>query len=126
MPKAITKFPPSGGLWIGEHGSIFKPYGLRPYLLPEDKFAIDKYPNVGGKQDHYHDWVNGVIAGKQSCDPFSHGANLTEIVLCGVLAEYAKGEWVSYDRTMQQTNSEIVNGHMQRTYRDAWKIEGLG
>ncbi len=126
LPKAITKWPPSGGLWIGEKGSIFKPYDQRPYLMPEDKFAIDQYPNVGGKQNHYHDWVDGILAGKPSCDPFSHGANLTEIVLCGVFAESGKGEWVNYDKATQQTNNPEINAHLTRTYRDGWKIEGLG
>jgi predicted dehydrogenase len=121
LPSAVKKFPPNGGLWIGEHGSIFKPYGQRPYLMPEGK-----YPSGFGKQDHYHNWVDAILAGKEACDPFSHGANLTEIVLCGTLAEHAKGEWLSWDRETQQTNNPAVNALLKREYRDGWKVEGLG
>ena len=121
LPAAVKKWPASGGVWIGEHGSIFKPYGQRPYLMPEGK-----YPSGFGKQDHYHDWVDSILAGKQACDPFSHGANLTEVVLCGTLAEHAKGEWLTWDREAQQTNSPVVNALLKREYRDGWKVEGLG
>jgi len=74
LPKALKKFPSSGGVWIGEHGSIFKPYGTRPYLLPEENFPATAYPAHIPPQDHYHDWVNAIIESRPSCDPFSHGA----------------------------------------------------
>ena len=85
-----------------------------------------KYPSGFGKQDHYHNWVDAILAGKEACDPFSHGANLTEIVLCGTLAEHAKGEWLTWDREAQQTNNPAVNALLKREYRDGWKVEGLG
>jgi predicted dehydrogenase len=126
MPAALTHFPASGGYWIGEHGAIFKPYGVRPFVLPEADFPAEKYPRGIKPQDHYHDWVDAILAGKQACDPFSHGANLTEVVLCGTLAEHAKGEWLTWDREAQQTNSPVVNALLKREYRDGWKVEGLG
>jgi predicted dehydrogenase len=123
LPAAVKKWPASGGVWIGEHGSIFKPYGLRPYLMPEGK-----YPTGFGKQDHYHDWVDAILAGggKQSCDPFSHGANLTEIVLCGTLAEFGKGDWVNWNRETQTTGNPAIDAQLKREYRDAWKVPALG
>ena len=121
LPPAVKKWPASGGCWIGERGTIFKPYGLRPYLMPEGK-----YPGGFGKQDHYHDWVDAILSGRQACDPFSHGANLTEIVLCGTLAEHASGEWLSWNPETQKTNNDKVNALLKREYRDGWKVAGLG
>lgn len=121
LPAVLKKWPASGGLWIGERGNIFKPYGQRPYLMPEGQ-----YPGGFGKQDHYHNWVDAILAGKQACDPFSHGANLTEIVLCGTLAELAPGELVNWDAQAQQTNHPAINARLKRAYRDGWKVEGLG
>jgi hypothetical protein len=127
LPAAMKgKLPPSGGLWIGEHGSIFKPYGLRPYLLPEEKYPVSVYPSGFPKQDHYHDWVDGILANRPSCDPFSHGANLTEVVLCGTFGEQAPGEWVTWDRATMQTNRPEINATLKREYREGWKIAGLG
>ncbi len=127
LPAAMKgKLPASGGLWIGEHGSIFKPYGLRPYLLPEEQYPISSYPSGFAKQDHYHDWVDGVLGNHPSCDPFSHGANLTECVLVGTLAEQAPGEWVTWNRESQQTNRPEINPTLKREYREGWKIAGLG
>ena len=126
LPKALKKFPPSGGLWIGEKGSIFKPYGLRPYLMPEENFPASAYPGDIPKQDHYHDWVDGILNNRQSCDPFSHGANLTETVLIGTLAEQTPNEWLNWDRATMKTGNAAVDANLVRPYRDGWKIEGLG
>lgn len=121
LPAGVKEWPASGGYWIGERGSIFKPYGKRPYLMPEGK-----YPVGFGKQDHYHNWVDAIVAGREACDPFSHGANLTEIVLCGTLAEHTPGEWLSWDAANQKTDSVVVNAMLQREYREGWKVPGLG
>ena len=127
MPKAFSKFPASGGYWIGEKGSIFKPYGLRPYVLPEEDFPNSKYPSGFGKQDHYHDWVDAILNNRQSCDPFSHGANLTQCVLVGTIADRFSQQVVEWDNAaMKVTNIPAANAMIRRDYRDGWKIEGLG
>jgi predicted dehydrogenase len=126
MPKELTKFPPQGGLWIGEKGSIFKPYAQRPYVLPEENFPNEKYPRDFPKQDHYHDWVDAIINNRPAASHFKHAANLTEVVLVGTLGEFAPNEWVTWDATTQQTNHASINSKLIRPYRDGWKVEGLG
>ncbi len=127
MPAALKKFPASGHLWIGEHGQIFKPYGERPWLLPEDSFPAEKYPRNFAKQDHYHDWVDAIFAGKKSCADFFHGGPLTETVLVGTLAESFPNQWLDWDReNMQVTNLPDANKLLKRDYRDGWKVAGLG
>lgn len=127
MPKSLTKFPHSGHLWIGERGQIFKPYGLRPFVLPEEDFPAEKYPRDFPKRDHYHDWVDAILEGRKSCADFSHGGPLTETVLVGTLAEKFPNEWVSWDRAaMKVTNLTEANALVRRDFRDGWKLEGLG
>src|SRR5690606_13222574 len=74
LPKDMTEFPRSGNYWIGERGAIFKRYGnYRPVVLPEENFPAEKYPSDFAPQDHYHDWVDAILAGRKSCGDFSHG-----------------------------------------------------
>lgn len=127
MPSALTNFPASGGFWIGEHGAIFKPYGVRPFVLPEADFPAEKYPRGIKPQDHYHDWVDAILAGKKSCGDFSHGGPLTETVVVGTIADRFPNQWLEWDRAgLKFTNLEAANALVKREYRDGWKIEGLG
>jgi predicted dehydrogenase len=129
LPKVMQgkEFPHAGSCWIGEHGTLFKEYTKRPYVLPEEDFPAEKYPHGFGKQDHYHDWVNAILEGRKSCADFRHGGPLTETVLCGTLTEKFPNQWLAWDRDrMKITNMPEANELVKRDYRDGWKIEGLG
>jgi predicted dehydrogenase len=127
MPKTQSKFPTSGGFWIGEKGVIFKQYGQRPFVLPESDFPNSQYPTNFPKQDHYHDWVDAILENRPSCDPFSHGSNLTQCVLAGTLADRFPSQTLEWDNAaMKVKNLPAADALIQRSYRDGWKIEGLG
>jgi predicted dehydrogenase len=127
LPKGFKSFPHSGHYWIGEKGSIFKQYGSRPFVLPEENFPAEKYPRGYAKQDHYQDWVEGVVQGYKSCADFSHGGPLTETVIVGTMADYFPDQWLEWDRAaMQFTNMPEANKLVKPVYRDGWKVEGLG
>ena len=128
LPKGITKFPLSANTWIGERGSIFKIYGSgRPFVLPEEDFPLEKYPRDFKGQDHFHDWVDAILAGRKSCADFAHGGPLTESVLVGALADRFAGEWLEWDRPgLRFKNHVEATKLLRRPYRDGWKIPGLG
>jgi predicted dehydrogenase len=127
MPAVLKTFPASGGFWIGERGCIFKPYGARPYALPEADFPASTYPSGIPARDHYHDWVDAIVVGRKACGDFAHGANLTEIVLLGTVADRFPGQELLWDKNAGQfTNLPAANALVKRDYRDGWKIEGLG
>ena len=127
LPKAFKKLPPSGGYWIGEHGAIFKPYGARPYLLPEESFPASAYPTGIPKQDHYHDWVDAILANRKSCADFAHGAALTETVLVGTLADRFPQQTLEWDNAaMKVKNLPAADALIRRAYREGWKVPGLG
>jgi predicted dehydrogenase len=128
LPRGVDKLPESGTFWIGEAGSIFKNYrGGKPIVLPEESFPAADYPSDIGDQDHYHDWVDGVIEGRKACDDFSHGGPLTEAVLVGAMADRVSGDWLHWDRERQiLADNEQATSLVRRAYRDGWKVEGLG
>ncbi len=127
MPKALTKWSASGGFWIGEHGTIFKPYGVRPFVMPEENFPAEKYPRDFKGQDHYHDWVDAILNHRKSCADFSHGGPLTETVVVGTIADRFPNQWLEWDReNLKFTNVPEANAFVKRDFRDGWKVEGLG
>jgi predicted dehydrogenase len=127
MPKVLTKFPASGTFWLGTEGSLFKPYGQRPFVLPEESFPATQYPKGLKGQDHYHNWVDAILQGGKSCADFRHGGPLTESVLVGTLTDRFPGQWLEFDReTCQISNHPEANRLVKRDYRDGWKIPGLG
>ncbi|WP_082407913.1 hypothetical protein [Verrucomicrobium spinosum] len=127
LPQGMTKFPVSGGIWIGTKGSILKPYTVRPFVMPESSFPAEKYPKGFGRQDHYHDWVDAILQNGKSCADFAHAARLTETVLLGTLAEHAPGQWLEWDRSsMTVPHRPELNAHIKRPYRNGWQVEGLG
>lgn len=127
QPAALTREARSGICFIGETGSIFKLHQQRPWLLPDEKFKDFAFPKVP-PADHYKDWVDAAMAGKKaSTDLVSYGCPLTEAVLLGVIAERNPGDWVSWDAEAGTiTNRPELNPQLQRSYRDGWKVEGLG
>jgi predicted dehydrogenase len=126
-PAILKTMPKSGGFWMGEKGCIFKPYGARPYLLPEAEFPVSAYPTGIEKRDHYHDWVDAILQGRKACADFSHGANLTEIVLVGTVADRFPGQDLLWDAAAGQfSNLPAANALVKRAYRPGWEIPGLG
>jgi predicted dehydrogenase len=128
LPKGMDKLPASATYWIGERGAIFKLYGRgRPVVLPEENFPAEKYHTEIPPQDHYHDWVNAIVERRKSCDEFSHGGPLTEAVLVGAMADRFAGEWLQWDaKSLQFTGHSGATELVRRTYRDGWKVAGLG
>lgn len=128
LPKGVKELPASGTYWIGEKGSIFKKYGASmPVVLPEEGFPADKYPAGLARQDHYHDWVDAILAGRKSCDDFTHGGPLTEAVLVGAMADRVAGEWLYWDQKgCRFVGNEKANGLVKREYRSGWQVAGLG
>jgi predicted dehydrogenase len=128
LPAGMKELPASGTYWIGEAGGIFKKYGAsRPVVLPEGNFPAEKYLADLEPQDHYHDWVDAILEGRRACDDFQHGGPLTEAVLVGAMADRASGEWLQWDRKLQQfTNSTQATALVRRAYRDGWQVRGLG
>jgi len=127
QPAALSREARSGICFIGENGSIFKLHQQRPWLVPDEKFKAYTYPKVP-PADHYKDWVDAAMAGKSAAtDLVTYGCPLTEAVLLGVIAERNPGDWVEWDAEAGKiTNRTELNPQLVRSYRDGWKMDGVG
>ncbi len=128
LPKDMPELCESGTCWIGETGTIFKNYrGGRPIVLPEEKFPAEKYPEDPAPLNHYHGWVDAVMAGEKSIADFRHGGPLTETVLVGAMADRFPDQWLEWDReNLAFTGNEAATALVKRAYRDGWSVPGLG
>lgn len=128
LPAGVKEFPRSANYWIGERGSIFKYYGSgRPFVLPEENFPLELYPRDFPARNHYHDWVDAVLAGRKACADFSHGGPLSETVLVAATADRFAEEWLEWDpRGLKFKHHPKATALVKRAYRDGWKVPGLG
>ena len=117
------QLPGGGSLLIGEAGSMVLPHVGMPQLYPSDKFTdeIKKEPGA----NHYHVWVDAVLAGTKTSDGFHYAAPLTEAVQLGNIATRIPGQTLTWDaaamRFPQQPEAERL---LKIEYRPGWALEG--
>ena len=80
-----AELPGAGSLFIGEGGTMVLPHVAMPQLYPQAKYAGFAMPDVKGT-NHWHDWVDAVIAGQKTTDGFEYAGPLSETVQLGNIA----------------------------------------
>ena len=124
LPKG-EELPKSGGLLIGEEGAIFTPHVATPRLLPEEKFADYKLPELEDV-DHYLQWTRAIRGEGETTSHFGYAGPLTETVLLGVVASRCAGETLAWDsENLRVTNVAKANDYLREDYRKGWEVEGL-
>ena len=114
-----------GVLIIGSKGKLMHDtYGLNPRLLPKSLAeATPKPPKTLPRiknQAHELNWVDAAKGTAAASCPFEYAAQLTEIMLLGVVALRA-GRKIEYDAAnMRVTNVPEANQYLQREYRTGW------
>ena len=115
--------PASGSLFIGSEGSLALPHVGAPKLYPEEKFATYSY-QPAENLNHFHGWLDGILAAKQPSDGFDYAGPLTEAVLLGNAAVRQKGQhlhWQPEPMKLTGPNGDL-SGFLTRKYRKGWKI----
>ena len=120
MP-ADGKLPAGGGsLFIGEGGTMVLPHVGSPSLYPADKFP--KQEKVPGG-NHYHLWVDGIIANTKTTDGFHYSGPLTETVQLGNIATRVPGKLLEWDAAkLAFKNSEDAQKLVTKSYRKGFEI----
>ncbi|MBC8125719.1 MAG: Gfo/Idh/MocA family oxidoreductase [Gloeobacteraceae cyanobacterium ES-bin-144] len=119
------KFPEEAALFIGEQGALLLPHTSGPQLLPKDKFTAVPRPNVKG-ENHYHSFVNSILDGTPCESSFDLAGPMSEAVILGTVAARYPGQKLEWDSKSMRFAQDEANASLRRTYRDGWKIEGLG
>jgi predicted dehydrogenase len=114
-----------GAILIGTKGKLMHlTYGQKPRLLPQslqDSYGKppQKLPRIPN-EEHEMNWVNAAKGKTQTSCPFEYAAQLTEVMLLGVVALRA-GKRISYDgANMRVTNVPGANDFLTRNYRQGW------
>ena len=115
-----------GVLYVGTKGKlIHETYGDNPRLLPQSlQEAVGTPPRKLARipTSHEMNWVDACKGKGQTTSPFSYAAQLTEVMLLGVVALRAGGR-IEYDApNMRITNRPEANQFLQREYRAGWTL----
>jgi predicted dehydrogenase len=116
-----------GSIVIGTEGVLYSQYdsGNRPILLPKEKYADFKMPELKD-DDHYLQYVEAVRGNGHTSAPFSYSGPLTEMVLLGCLATRFPRTDLKWDtKALKFTNSADANKFVRKTYRKGFEVEGL-
>jgi predicted dehydrogenase len=114
-----------GAILIGTKGKLMHDtYGANPRLLPKSlqdstPKPAQKLPRIDGEA-HEMNWVAAAKGHGQPSSPFEYAAQLTEVMLLGVVSLRA-GKKIAYDSTaMRVTNVPEANQYLSRQYRTGW------
>ena len=114
-----------GALLIGSKGKLmYNTYGANPRLLPQSlQESFGKPPQKLArieKEAHEMNWVDAAKGKTQACCPFEYAAQLTEVMLLGVVS-LRSGKKILYDgANMRVTNVPEANQYLSRDYRQGW------
>jgi len=115
-----------GVLYVGDKGElIHETYGANPRLLPQSLHeSVGTPPQTFARihTSHEMNWVNACKGKTEASSPFSYAAQLTEVMLLGVVSLRAGGR-IEYDAAnMRVTNMPEANAFLSREYRDGWVV----
>jgi hypothetical protein len=117
--------PKAGSLFIGEEGTLVLPHIDMPRLYPADRFRDFKLPEETDL-NHWHVWVDAVLAGTTTSDGFHYAGPLTEAVQLGNVAARLPGRELHWDAEgLRVTNVAEANALLTKAYRAGWEVAGV-
>ncbi|HXI28255.1 MAG TPA: Gfo/Idh/MocA family oxidoreductase [Vicinamibacterales bacterium] len=117
--------PTGGAILVGSKGKLMHDtYGRNPRLLPKSLHdSFGKPPQKLARvrdESHEMNWVDAAKGKTQISSPFEYAAQLTEIMLLGIVALRA-GKKIEYDaKNMRVTNVPAANEFLQREPKPGW------
>jgi predicted dehydrogenase len=124
LPEGV-ELPKAGSLFIGEGGTLVLPHVDMPKLYPADKFKDFAMPTETDL-NHWHVWVDAVLAGTKTSDGFHYAAPLTEAVQLGNVAARLPGRELHWDvEGLRVTNVAEANALLTKAYRVGWEVAGV-
>ena len=122
-----VELPAQGSLMIGDKGKLLFPHTRGDIrLLPEERFADTTLPEptLARPQDEsqHAEWIAGIKTGSKVFADFDYGAQLTEVIMAGVVA-YRRGQALEWDGpNMKATNCPDADSLIRPEFRKGWEI----
>jgi predicted dehydrogenase len=117
-----------GVILVGEKGIMWFPIEHAWARVFRDGKDIELKPVDLGQSNHWHDWVDAIMAGKKDAcvSRFEKGGVMCESLSIGAMSSIEPGKVLKYDEaTCSFANSPEASKMLKRTYRDGWKVENL-
>ncbi len=124
-----------GIIYIGSKGKMMQEtYGLNPRLLPDSKHASTPRPKQVlpriPYEAHEMNFVDAIRGRQEISSPFEYAAQLTEVMLLGIVSLRAGGK-IHYDAANRRITNKITqennrdggvdpNQYLSRDYRTGW------
>ena len=107
--------------------------GSPPRLYPQEKFhdyTLGPLKQMWAdfaaeKLDHYLEWPNAIVAGRQASSSFEVAGPLTEIVMLGSIAQRVPGRRLAWDAAKLRFDDPTATALVRRHYRKGWEIDAL-
>lgn len=123
LPDGV-ELPDGGSLFIGEAGNLVLPHVDMPKLYPAERYQDFVMPEEKDL-NHWHVWVDAVLAGKPTSDGFHFAGPLTETVQLGNVAARLPGQELQWDaEALAITNVAEANALLTKEYRTGWELAG--
>jgi predicted dehydrogenase len=126
-----------GILYIGSKGKMLQEtYGLNPRLLPDSRNGSQPKPKQTlpriPHEAHEMNWVDAIKGKQEASSPFEYAAQLTEVMLLGIVSLRAGGK-IHYDAANMRVTNKIVsessrdgdidpNQFLSREYPAGWTL----
>lgn len=118
-------YPHESAMLIGTEGALILPNSQMPTLLPKDKFASAKPPELEAR-NHYHHLIDAIRGEAKNESYFEQTGPMTEAILLGTVAIRTPGEELHWDAAnLAVTNNPAAHQLLRRTYRDGWSVGGF-
>lgn len=127
------KIPKGGSLFIGDKGILHASPGSPPRLYPQEKFRDYTLGTLkqmwadlaAEKLDHYLEWPNAIVAGRQANSSFDVSGPLTETVMLGTIAQRVPGQRLVWDAAKLRFDDPTATALVRRQYRKGWEVDAL-
>lgn len=119
-------YPAESAMLIGTEGALLLPHTSGPILYPKEKFKDVKRPKIEPR-NHYHHFADACLGLVKNESYFARTGPMTEAILLGTVAIRTPDTLLEWDApSMRFPNHPEAEKLLRRTYRDGWRIAGLG
>ncbi len=119
---SIEDYPPESAMLVGTEGAMLIAHASSPILLPEERFAEIKRPQLEPR-NHYHHFADACLGGDRTESLFARSGPMTEAILLGTVAIRVPDTLLRWEPgQLRIPNSLAAEKLLARSYRKGWTV----